>query len=307
MPENQIEEKLRWIKPIIDKIVSVDEMTKYCPFSRRTLFNWLKQYKKDGERGLICKSTKPQTNPNITNQQTVEKIIDLHCDKNIGALKIKWLLEKDGIDICEKTIQRILTKHGLVKPKRLINKQRYQRKIITTPGEMIEIDIKYGINFSFNHWWYQYTAIDVASRWRFISGFANMQNNYTIDFVNKLHQVTSHLFEIKAIKTDNGTVFTNRLSGLKKDFTYRPHVLDLWCNSHNIKHYLIAPGCPTQNAHVERSHRSDQECFYNYLIEKPRSLDDYNYQLRLWNACYNDLPHCGLKGLSPNQYLACYF
>jgi transposase InsO family protein len=307
MPINQIEEKLRWIKPVLTGQLSVDQVMKICPFSRRTLFNWLKRYEKYGKLGLVNQSTRPRTNPNATSKVIAAKIIDLHCDNGVGALKIKWLLQKQEINISDKTVQRILNRHGLVKPRRPANKQKYQPKIVTQPGELVEIDIKYGVNFGFNRWWYQYTALDVASRWRLLSGFSNMETNYTIDFVNHLFQAVANLFTIKAIKTDNGAVFTNRLSGLKQDLTYRQHALDIWCINHCIDHYLISPGCPTQNAHVERSHRSDQEYFYNHLSTKPASLDEYNYQLRLWNACYNDLPHCGLKGLSPNQYLAQYF
>lgn len=114
-----------------------------------------------------------------------------------------------------------------------------------------------------------------------------MQNDYTIDFVTKLTKVAANHFHIQAIKTDNGSVFTNRLSGLKQDYTYHSHCLDRWCQENNITHYLISPGCPTQNGHIERSHRTDQEYFYNYLEHKPRSIDEYNYLLRLWNAHYN--------------------
>lgn len=221
---------------------------------------------------------------------------------------MSWILAKKGIVISSKTIQRILSRYGLVKPRRKINQHKYhQRKIITIPGELIEVDIKYGINFGFNRWWYQYTAIDIASRWRFLLGYPNMQNDYTIDFVTKLTKVAANHFHIQAIKTDNGSVFTNRLSGLKQDYTYRPHCLDRWCQENNITHYLISPGCPTQNGHIERSHRTDQEYFYNYLEHKPRSIDEYNYLLRLWNAHYNQLPHCGLKGLSPSEYLERFY
>lgn len=306
MPKDQIEEKLRWIKPIIDGRLNVDQVIQVCPFSRRTLFNWLKKYELGGKLELVNQSTRPKTSPNTTNETLVERIIDLHCENQVGALKIKWLLESEGIHLGLSTIQRILGKHGLVKPKRKTNQHKYKLKKVTQPGELVEIDIKYGINFGFGRWWYQYTALDVASRWRFLLGFHNMENNLTINFMDRLCQQTLSLFQIKAIKTDNGSVFTNRLNGLKQDFTYRPHALDEWCNFHDITHYLISPGCPTQNGCIERSHRTDQECFYNHLTARPPSLDDYNYQLRLWNNCYNELPHCGLKGLSPNQYLAQY-
>lgn len=170
---------------------------------------------------------------------------------------------------------------------------------------MIEIDIKYGIHFGFDRWWYQDTAIDTASKWRYLLAFENRQNDYSLNFLDMLIKKTKYLFKIQAIKTDNDTVFTNRLSGYDKStdpLNPRFHEFDLLCRKYNIIHYLIDPGKPTQNGCVERSHRSDQECFYRNL-ERPKTIEEYNYKLRLWNNWYNDLPNCSLGGLSPNEYL----
>jgi len=41
------------------------------------------------------------------------------------------------------------------------------------------------------------------------------------------------------------------------------HVLDQFCASQGITHYLIDPGKPAQNGKVGRSHREDQEKFYD--------------------------------------------
>ena len=302
MPKDQVEEKLRWIKPVLEKRLTIDQIALVAPFSRRTICTWLNNYKKYGDKGLINKSTRPHNSPNKTPSWIEEKIIDLNLDFNLGGLKITWELKKQGIYLHERTANRILSRNGLCKRNRPINQQKYHHKQIVVPGEIIEVDVKYGIHFGFNRWWYQYTAIDVASRWRYLQGYPNMENNYTWSFIENLLGRTNPMFTIKAIKTDNGAVFTNRLNGLTACHQYHEHILDKICAQHRIKHYLISPGCPTQNAHVERSHRSDQEYFYDY-IKRPCSIEEYNYQLALWNSYYNDLPHCGLKGKSPNQYL----
>ena len=61
-------------------------------------------------------------------------------------------------------------------------------------------------------------------------------------------------------------------------------------------HYLIDPGKPAQNGTVERSHREDQEKFYEQNIFK--DFKDLKQKLKRWNMYYNDLEHCGLKGKS---------
>jgi len=50
------------------------------------------------------------------------------------------------------------------------------------------------------------------------------------------------------------------------------HALDQFCAEHHIVHYLIDPGKPAQNGTVERSHREDQEKFYEQ--NKFRSIRD---------------------------------
>ena len=72
----------------------------------------------------------------------------------------------------------------------------------------------------------------------------------------------------------------------------------------DITHYLIDPGKPAQNGTVERSHREDQEKFYDQ--HKFRNILHLQRLLKEWNTEYNNLEHCGLSGRSPNEFLADY-
>jgi transposase InsO family protein len=131
------------------------------------------------------------------------------------------------------------------------------------PGELIEIDVKYAPDLVENKQYYQFTAIDCASRWRYLKIYENFGNNDSIDFLKELIRVAP--FRIRAIKTDNGGNFTNRYTGYLKSsdpLNPRLHAFDILCQKHNIIHYLIDPGKPNQNGKVERSHRTDQEMFY---------------------------------------------
>jgi transposase InsO family protein len=113
--------------------------------------------------------------------------------------------------------------------------------------------------------------------------------------------------KVQAVKTDNGSIFTNYYVSTNKrsDLTVKTlHALDVFCTQNNIIHYLIDPGKPAQNGTVERSHREDQEKFYeqNEFI----NFKDLQKKMRLWNMYYNNLEHCGLNGKSPNEFLANY-
>ena len=169
----------------------------------------------------------------------------------------------------------------------------------------MEIDIKYVPKKLGNRKYYQFTAIDCASRWRYLKIYDDMGNGSAIHFLQKVIKVAD--FRIRAIKTDNGSCFTNRYTGYSKSsdpLNPKLHALDLLCQKLNIIHYLIDPGKPAQNGKVERSHRSDQESFYDQV--KFATLEELNYKLKLWNMYYNDLQHCALNNKTPNQYLAEY-
>lgn len=302
MPKNTQEERLRWIKPIVDGHISLVDMAKVCPFSERTLKRWKKAFVEHGEVGLIPKSTRPKSSPNETSIRDKERIIELRKETHLGAMKLHWKLAKQGLTIDPRTIGKIIKNEGLVRKYRTRKiKYRYVRALLQ-PGELVEIDIKYVPDRPIGKRYYQFTAIDVASRWRYVEIQPEMANGNAMSFLKKVMKRAP--FEIRAVKTDNGSCFTNRYTGyLKSADPINPklHSLDILCKKLRIEHYLIDPGKPAQNGTVERSHRTDQEHFYNRV--KYANLEELRCKIRLWNMYYNDLEHCGLNGLTPNEAL----
>lgn len=302
MPNSTKEERLRWIKPILDKKISIKDMASICPFSERTIKYWLSSFRKCGEQGLIPKSTQPKTSPNETPIRIKERIIELRKESKLAAKKLYWKLEKENINVKIRTIAKIIKKEGLTREYRTRKLKYKYTKIPLRPGELVEIDIKYVPKTLENRQYYQFTAIDCASRWRYLKIYENMGNHEAAAFLNRLVKIAP--FKIKAIKTDNGSCFTNRYTGYLKSAdpsNPRIHVFDLLCQKHNIIHYLIDPGKPAQNGKVERSHRTDQEMFYDQVNFS--SSEELKLKIKLWNMYYNNLEHCGLNGKSPNQVL----
>jgi len=305
MPKTIKQERLRWILPIYNKELRLIDVTKICPHSKRSLERWLSAYRKYGEQGLEPKSTRPKTNPKETPIRIKEEIISLRKDTKECAKVLAWKLSDKGIHIHTRTIGKIIKNEGLTKKYR-IRKIKYKYvKALLKLGELVEVDVKYVPKRLNNRQYYQFTAIDCASRWRYLKIYDDIGNNSAIQFLEELIKVAP--FEIKAIKTDNGSCFTNRYTGYLKSsdpFNPRLHNLDILCNTLGIEHYLIDPGKPAQNGRVERSHRSDQEKFYDRVGFK--TLGELKYKIRLWNMYYNNLQHCSLNGKSPNQYLQEY-
>lgn len=302
MPQNIQEERLRWVQMVENGDTKLKDILKIFPHSERTLKRWLKEYREKGEIGLIPKSTKPKSNPKESSIELKEQVVNLRKKTKLCALKLKWKLAKEGIQIHERTIGKILKNENLVRKYRIKKiKYRYIRAT-RQPGELVEIDVKVVPGTIAGHKYYQFTAIDTASRWRYLKIYEEQITSNSILFLKEV--LSKFPYKISAIKSDNGSIFTNYYLGTNKrgDVSVKTlHALDIFCISQNIIHYLIDPGKPAQNGTVERSHREDQEKFYER--NKFRSIFDLEKKIRIWNDYYNNLEHCGLNGKTPNEML----
>jgi len=303
MAETIKEERVRWVEPIAKGRTTVTDVMKVFPHGKRTLERWLTAYRHGGEEALEPKSTRPKTSPRETPIAIKETVIALRKKKKICALKLHWKLEKVGIAIHERTIGKIIKAEKLVRKYRT-KKVTYQYlKVALKPGELLEIDVKHVPGTITGRAYFQYTAIDCASRWRYLRIF---EEECTLSAITFLEDVLKRFpYPITGVKTDNHSTFTNRYNGTYKRADLSPahqHPLDRFCAEHGIAHYLIDPGHPAQNGKVERSHRSDQETLYDSTVF--RSPQDLREKVTLWNIEYNNLEHCGLNGKTPNEALA---
>lgn len=299
------EERLRWVLPIVKNEIRLVALAKVCPYSKRSLERWVAVYRQGGEDALEPQSTEPKRYRIETSVRIKERIIEVRKNTKKCAQKIHWQLEKEDIRVHTRTIGKILKKEGLTRKYR-VKKVKYKYlRAERQPGELIEIDVKYVPGSIAGRRYFQYTAIDTASRWRYLAVYDEQSSYHSIRFLEEVLRLFPH--RILAIKTDNGSIFTNYYVGTNKrsDLTVKTlHALDIFCAKNKIAHYLIDPGKPAQNGTVERSHRSDQESFYDR--HKFKSFSDLREKLRQWNTHYNNLEHCGLSGKSPVEFLADY-
>src|SRR3989344_43792 len=302
MSQNIKEERFRWIKPILEREISIKNLVKVCPYSDSSIKRWLKAFRSGGIEALEPKSTEPKTQPRETPIWVKERVIELRKETKLCAQKLHWRLLKQGLNVPLSTIGKILKDEGLVRKYR-VRKIKYKYiKAERKAGELVEIDVKYVPGQVLGMKYFQYTAIDTASKWRHLEVYDGQTNFHSILFLQKIIDIFPH--KIQAIKTDNGSIFTNYYTSMTKrsDMTVKTiHALDLFCKQNNIIHYLIDPGKPAQNGTVERSHREDQEKFYEQ--NEFRSFLDLKTKIRVWNDYYNNLEHCGLNGKTPNEML----
>ena len=155
------------------------------------------------------------------------------------------------------------------------------------PGRSVQLDLKFVPRVGkTRRRFYQFTAIDEATRFRVLRIYDHNNTKTAIDF---LREVREHFpFAIQKIQTDNDSSFGPQ-------FTW--HLSDL-----SIAHRHIPPGCPEVNGKVERSHKTDSEEFYRG--RQFRHKNDLARKLKRWESEYNEhRPHLALRGKTPAERL----
>lgn len=305
MAETVTEERLRWVLPIAQRQVRLVDAAKVCPHGKRSLERWVAAYKRGGTAALKPRSTEPKVQPNETPIWIKERVLAVRRKTKKCAQKIHWQLKKEGLMVPVRTIGKIVKDEGLTRQYRSKKVKYKYLKAERKPGELVEIDVKHVPGSIAHKRYFQYTAIDCASRWRHLAVYDEETTFHTIEFLRDV--MKRFPYPLLAIKTDNHATFTNRYNGRYKRDDLSPahqHPLDRFCAENGIVHYLIDPGKPAQNGTVERSHREDQEKLYDR--HSFRSFKDLQTKLSRWNIMYNELEHCGLNGKTPNEALADY-
>ena len=265
--------------------------------SKASLMRWNKKY--DGTKeSLIDKSHKPNTkHPSAHTDIELKWIKDyIKRNPNISMIELYGKLRiNKGYSRHACSLFRILRKMGYYKQKQEVH-TKYTPKPYKTPeniGIKWQLDVKYVPKNCYvgetPDKFYQYTVIDEASRERFIYPYKEQSSYSTIEFIKRAIIYFGYKPEI--IQTDNGMEFTYTMN------TNKIHPFDTFCNDLGIAHKLIRPRTPRHNGKVERSHRNDQQRFYNFLSFY--SYDDLIYQMKNYIKRSNNIPMQSLDWKTP--------
>ena len=271
--------------------------------SKASLSRWNRKY--DGTiDSIIDKSHRPlSSHPNAHTEIEIKWIKDyIRRNPHITICELWYKLKiNKGYSRHPASLYRFLRKIGFYNEINVKGTSKYIPKHYDTPkfkGEKWQIDVKYvpnvckSNNLPHDLKFYQYTCIDEASRKRFIYHYTEHTPMNTVDFVYRCFLFYG--YKPKEIQTDNGMEFTWNTDKFKKI-----HPLNELCVKENIYHHKIRPRTPRHNGKVERSHRNDNERFYNYL--KFYSLDDLRYQAKLYLKRSNNIPMAVLNYKTPNE------
>lgn len=274
---------------------------------RKTIYRWLEKY--DGTaKSLMNKSRKPKSHPKQHTEEELKMIKDFKANNKETGLVVLWVkLKRKGYTRRVESLYRVMCKMGIYK-KTPSKKKEYVPKPyeqMEYPGQRVQVDVKYVPRncltkelIEKEEKYYQYTAIDEYTRYRYI-WFSKEHSTYaSTEFVNRL--IKAFKFKIECIQTDNGLEFTNRLNTYKDTKTLFENRLE----ELGIRHKLIKPKTPRHNGKVERSHRKDQERFYYKKIF--HSFEDLVNRSKYWIKEYNNFPMRPLNWKSPLEKLNNY-
>lgn len=266
--------------------------------SKASLMRWNKKY--DGTpESLMDKSHRPHTqHPKAHTEEEQTWICNLHRRNphiSVGEMYGKLKMHK-GYQRHPGSLYRVLIRLGL-RPSRTDTKTASRKPqpyhTPQQPGVKWQMDVKYVPSACYvgstPQAFFQYTVIDEASRERYIHPYEEVSSASTCDFL--LRAITFFGYQPQTIQTDNGPEFAHTCK------TERVHPLDALCEKLGIRHKRIRPRTPRHNGKVERSHRNDQERFYNNL--KFFSLDDLKEQMRRYLHRSNRIPTKVLGWKSP--------
>src|SRR5260370_41236134 len=136
-----------------------------------------------------------------------------------------------------------------------------RRREIHVPGQSVQVDVKH-LKLGARRF-YQFTAIDEATRYRVLRVYAHNSIKSATAFVEEVRRRLP--LAIQRVQTDHDSEFGT-------DFTW--HLRDL-----GVAHRQIPRGCPQANGKVERSHRTDEDEFYRRgILRTPPGLAQKPHQ-----------------------------
>ena len=272
--------------------------------TRSYIYFWLNRY--DGSlQSLAVRSRRPHTHPRQHRPEELKLIADMRRrSPSLGLVEFWCRLRERGYIRHIVSLYRVMRRMQLI---RKPTKKPYKPKPYTPmsfPGEKIQIDVKFVPtsccpNRLPRENFYQYTAIDELSRFRFLMGFKEHSSySSAIFLIEAVAFYRKHGITIHCVQTDNGNEFTNRLNS---KLTSKLTLFEVTAARLGIVHKTIRPCTPRHNGKVERSHREDQKRFYN--VHSFYSFQDFLDQLKVYLRRSNNIPMRPLNYSSPFSFL----
>jgi transposase InsO family protein len=221
--------------------------------SDRTCAKWVARYRREGQAGLLDRSSAPRSIPHRTPDELVEVIVVLRRLR-MTAAEIAFCLA-----MALSTVSAVLQRVGLGKLSRLEPPEppnRYERR---HPGELIHIDVKKlgRIHRGAGHrmlgrgpgrhggkgragWEFVHVCVDDATRLAYVEVLGDEQARTAVGFLRRaIAFYAAHGITVERVMTDNGSA-------------YRSAIHAFACHAMGLRHLRTRPYRPRTNGKAER-------------------------------------------------------
>ena len=288
-----------WRLKVLQQAADDQNVARVCRrfgISRKSFYKWRRRHAEHGDAGLCDRPRTPQRSPGATTREVISKILYRRQHYHFGPARIAAYLHRfHQILIAGSSVHRILTRHGMnrlpANQKHQPHGKRWQRYEKPQPGHRLQLDVKFLERIpGTRRRLYQFTAIDDCTRIRVLKVYDACNQRTAVQFIEEVLRRLP--FRVHVVQTDNGAEFQSQ---------FHWHL-----ETRDIRHVYIRPRTPRLNGKVERSHRVDDQEFYQ-LLDQDGISDDihlFNEKLREWEDYYNyHRPHGALGGQTPYERL----
>ena len=279
---------------------------RHFSISRQTFYRWKRRFDRHDVRTLEEHSHRPRKVRQPTwSGELAERVLALRQQyPRWGKDKLVVLLQREKQHLSTSMVGRILLHlkrrgvlHEPPKPAVLLKERRKLRKRpwairkpkywrIAEPGDLVEIDTK-EIRMRRGVTRKHFCARAVVSRWDVVEVHHRATSLAATHFLDTLLERMP--FPVKAVQVDGGSEFAAEFEEA--------------CRQKKLPLFVLPPKSPKLNAHVERSHRTHNEEFYEVSATSDQ-VPVLNVQLRRWEHTYNCVrPHQSLAYLTPLQFI----
>jgi len=271
--------------------------------SRQTAYKWWGRWRREGDVGLVERSSRPRRSPLRTSRQLERRVEQLRRSRKLGPARIAGIV---GLPVS--TVHRILCRQGLNRvawmdrPSGTVIRRRITHD---RPGELVQMDVKklgrippgggwraWGrgnvvdakatkVGYAFVH-----TMIDSHSRVAYSEVLSDEKAITAIGFWQRAHAWFAELgVAIETVQTDNGAC-------------YKAHAFTAEIEETGAHHRRLPPRRPQWNGKVERFNRTlVEEWAY---VRVYRSEAARTAALDRWLHLYNHhRSHTSLRGQAP--------
>ena len=295
-----VEQRLDAVRAVLAG-AKVTEVAAAVGVSRQSVHAWMTRYLAEGLAGLADKSHRPKSCPHQVTGDAEVVVAEMrrqHPKWGAKRIRLELLRRPRGVPVpSERTINRILTRQGLVSPRpRKRPRDSYRRWERPGPMQLWQIDIVGRVMIADERTGdlreaKVVTGVDDHSRYCVMAAVTERATGRAVCLA--LAAALRAFGVPEEILTDNGKQFTAR-------FGRGGEVLfDKICRKNGITHRLTAPATPTTTGKIERFHQTLRRELLNdhaHFSSVQAAQDAIDTWVREYNS---DRPHQALDGRLP--------